>query len=48
MYNEVVWKELLVSSTNDGIRRYKQECLEHVESMEERRILKHVLQYRPK
>jgi hypothetical protein len=35
-------------SNNDGIRRYIQDWLEHVEMMEEGRVLKQALWYRPK
>jgi hypothetical protein len=46
--NEDIRKELGVFSVNDRIRRYRQDWLEHVERMEEGRVLKQALWYRPK
>jgi hypothetical protein len=46
--NEDIRKELGVFSINDRIRRYRQDWLEHVERMEEGRVPKQTLWYRPK
>jgi hypothetical protein len=46
--NKDIRKELGVFSINDRIRRYRQDWLEHVERMEEGRVLKQALWYRPK
>jgi hypothetical protein len=46
--NEDMRKELGVFSVNDRIRRYRQDWLEHVESMAEGRVPKQALWYGPK
>jgi hypothetical protein len=46
--NEEKRKPLGVFSVNDRIRRYRQGWLEHVERMEEGRVPKQALLYRPK
>jgi hypothetical protein len=46
--NEDIRKELGLFSVNDRIRRYRQDWLEHVERMDEGRVLKQALWYRPK
>jgi hypothetical protein len=46
--NEDIRKELGVFLINDRIRRYRQDWLEHVERMEEGRVPKQALWYRPK
>jgi hypothetical protein len=43
--NEDMRKEPGVFSTNDRIRRYRQDWLEHVESMAEGRVSKQALWY---
>jgi hypothetical protein len=46
--NEFTRKELQVFSMNYRIRKYRHDWLEHVESMEEERMLTQVLWYRYK
>jgi hypothetical protein len=46
--NEDIRKELGVFSINYRIGRYRQDWLEHVERMEEGRVPKQALWYRPK
>jgi hypothetical protein len=46
--NEDIRKELGVFSINDRTRRYRQDWLEHVERMEEERVPKQAVWYRPK
>jgi hypothetical protein len=45
---EDIRKELGVFSIDDRIRRYRQDCLQHVERTEEGRVPKQALWYRPK
>jgi hypothetical protein len=46
--NDDTRKPLRVLSVNDGIRRYREDLPEHVERVEEGRMRKQALWYRPK
>jgi hypothetical protein len=46
--SEVIWKELEISGIQDVIAKYKQNWINHLERMDNTRIPKHALNYRPR
>jgi hypothetical protein len=46
--SEVIWKELEISGIQDVRDKYKQNWINHLERMDNTRIPKHALNYRPR
>ena len=45
---EVIRRELEISGIQDVIFKYKQNCINHLERMDNTRLLKHALNYKPR
>ena len=46
--NEVIRKELEISAIQDVMSKYKQNWINHLEIMDNTRLLKHALKYKPR